>query len=245
MIRITFKTVKNSFFLISIFVIFLLSCQRNGMITKASDQKQLFSLVTYDKSYGCIEKNLSSIDSNVGLVICNKDTFHYDIGRFSDPGPVSLLDKFKTTFQHYHYSDFFRRIGMDEKVFKTLRKDAFIDSVFLKSEFNRALLFDCGPCNAVAKIIFKGTTFYYPFTSSKTIIDNYSNYTFYHRHEENLDYKWYKSKNNKESFGLFIDYKNPEDKVKNVSITNLKSKDAMKSFQWLRSIRIKDNTNKK
>jgi hypothetical protein len=218
----------------------LYSCQRKNAGHSSNDEFLLPMLTNADKS-ACEEFILQGIDSKVGKIVCHTDTFSYDVGRYGYKGPISLLENFKTTFHHYHYSSFFRKIGMDEKVFKSLRDDVVIDTVYLKTDFKGETFYNCEPCNAVALITFKGKTFNYPYTDGQNILENESQYQFYYLNEKGTEYKWFRSIKNNDNVGLFISFDDTSMIDHNVSIVVSHSSDYDQSFNWLRSLRLKEN----
>ena len=127
---------------------------------------------------GCALEMGQGIDSQVGIISCGGNQFTFDYGRYSYKGPENLMSNFMITFHNYHYSRFFMELGMDEKVYKALRNKVKILSARVIDDFNGELMFECSTCNAVAELEYENTRFYFPYSDSKSILQNEQDYYF-------------------------------------------------------------------
>ncbi len=220
---------------IYIFLIINFSCKSSKNINEQNMTTMISKLLEHSDISQWEEIPLQGIDSKVGLFINGTDTIHYDMGHHSYKGPIGLYSYFQTTFKSYHYSNFFRLLKMDEKVYDVYRNEVSITGVSTSNQDQSKWLKTCDNCNAVGELIFKEQTFFYPFTAPQKVLDVEQDHNIVYYKDKNHQYKYFKSK---DQCGLVI---SPTDQSNKKRITLMDHSPSSKSCTLLEKLRAKEN----
>jgi hypothetical protein len=188
------------------------------------------------ENLNCTESELpKGIDSAVKTLNCGEIKLYYDYGMYSNSGPKSLYESFKTSFKSYHHRSFFQKVHLDEKLYRL-----FIDSVnvisVLKNDDHVKPMFVCKNCTHVAKLQFKGSDFLFPFQASVDAMQSDSLHTFYYDMLGEYNRKIFIAKNSNEG-GLYL-FHFKDKQRKKLSVIG-ETNDKSKLLQILQSISVK------
>ncbi len=233
----TLKKITNIVILIIVVTIFS-SCNRNMKSSKFAE-KGLLDEEIIIPNINCKETILQGIDSKVGSIKCEDVQLSYDYGRYSNKGPNSLFDSFQNTFKSYHYSNFFRIIGMDEKAYQSLKSRVKIIEAIPMVSFSDQTIIECKTCNAVAKLYFENKVFNYPYQENNDLVVSASQYQFDYFEENGWLYKRYKSLNDDKTIGLYVRAIDTKLHADALSILYMSDKDVQNAFDLIKSIRMK------
>lgn len=150
-------------------------------------------------------KILKSVDSVVKSIECQGTTFNYDYGLHSSEGPLTLKEAFEKNFRGYFYNSFFEKLNFDPKVYRVFIDSVDILEVVPKMQNTNKLLFECVPCNAVAKLNFKNTDFYFPYTANADYFTISEKYDISYDEVDGYQRKIYISKEGKDSGLLLVE----------------------------------------
>jgi hypothetical protein len=188
------------------------------------------------ENINCTESDSpKGIDSAVKTLNCDGIKLYYDYGMYSNSGPKSLYESFKSSFRSYHHRSFFQKIHMDEKLYRLFIDSVNIISVFKKDD-NEKAMFTCNNCTHIAKLQFKGSDFLFPYQASVDAIQSDSLHSYYHDKIGEYNRKIFISKNSDEG-GLYL-YHIKDKQRKKLSVIG-EAKDKSKLLRILQNISIK------
>lgn len=148
-------------YLVIIILLISLSCaSKKGVNTdKRGSSNDIFQI-----GKDCIFSVSDGMDSKVGTAKCGEIVFDYDYGKYSFSGPVTEEESFILAFNANYYAKFFEIIHIEAKLNRLFRDSVTLVYVADKSKEDK-VIFQCLPCNKVAKIKFRGRSYLYPFPS--------------------------------------------------------------------------------
>ena len=109
-----------------------------------------------------IDRDIKNLQQS-GSFSCIGQHFYYSFGVEENAAPLTLKEEFSNAFKGKYHSTFFDKIYIDTKVHRFFRDSVKIIEVGKISEYNDQLLMTCSVCNGVAKLIFRGKLYYYPY----------------------------------------------------------------------------------
>ncbi len=154
------------------------------MLIFVSCTKKISNSIAIDKRFN-IEINtpncgVTSINNQMmkGEIDCQAINMTYEYG-FVSPGPLSLKEEFRSSFNAIYKRRFFRDRMIDPKVY-----NIFLDSVKVLNvkpiEGTDSLMFQCSGCNVVAKLKFMGDIYNFPVTMGENQLQKKeSSFEFY------------------------------------------------------------------
>jgi hypothetical protein len=220
----------------------IISCKKKvaDIIVKQEINDQIFTA----ENQNCITEQKPGIDSKVGRIICEDNTFTYDYGWYGNEGPMSMMENFRNTFKAYHYQSFFTHVGMDKKILKIMIPRSNIEDVMPRYDCKEDLMFECDNCNAVAKINFENKVFYFPYQENKVLVADAEKYEFHHLDKDGYFYKIYSSLADNNECGLVAKALNPniQDKL-SISCNQINSRH--QAVNYLTSVRMSKTISKK
>ncbi len=176
------------------------------------------------------------IDAEIGTIICDSIVLNYEYGRYSNPGPLTEIEKFKMAFRGKYHSVFFEKIYIDTKLYKQYMDSVQVMTVTKLQSHNKTLLFDCSVCNQVATLKFRKATYRFPFYNDQSITER-TNFKMYIDTVGNYHRKIYLSQNGASS-GLYL---SPLENAKQGNKLSIQTESKGKQdyiFKLLQSVRL-------